>query len=178
MEHEEVGGCLGRVDRAGQLCQESFEHCVEEDGAACWDRGQPAADSSGDVLQGFVKQIQLTAPEAAQLGSALSHNSKKQGKMISDEQNSSVNNIMLINTIDYLFQHSAFTQMVLYLPDIILSELFLFHRLLMKDLTMITDTKGQFILPADKCSSLHNIHMLLSKDLFFIQILAGEFPCS
>lgn len=42
--------------------------------------------SRGDVLQGFVKQIQLTAPEAAQLGSALSHHSKKQGKMISDEQ--------------------------------------------------------------------------------------------
>lgn len=43
VEHEEVGGSLGRVDRAGELCQERFEHCVEEDGAACWDRGQPAA---------------------------------------------------------------------------------------------------------------------------------------
>lgn len=60
---------------------------MKEDGAACWERGQPAAgQEQGDVLQGFVKQMQLTAPEAAQLCSALSHNSKKQVKMISNEQ--------------------------------------------------------------------------------------------
>lgn len=85
---------------------------------------------------------------------------------------------MLINTTDYLFQHSAFPQMELYLPDIILSVLSLFYGLLMKDLTMIIYTGDQFTLPAEKCSSLHNFHMLLGKDLFFIQILAGEFPCS
>lgn len=166
-QRAEVGVCLGRVDGAGELCQVRFEHCVKEDGASCWERGQPAAgQEEGDVLQGFVKQIQLTAPEAAQLSSALSHNSKKQVKMISNEQNRSVRNIMLINMTHYLFQHSVFTQMVVYLPDIILFELFLFHGLLTKDLAMIIYTKDQFILPAEKCSSLHNLHMLLSKDLF------------
>lgn len=129
----------------------------------------------GDLLQGFVKQIQPPAPEAAQLYSAISHNSKKQVKMISNEQLCQKH---YADQYDGLIQHSAFTQMVLYLPDIILSELFLFHGLLMKDLAMIIYTKHQFILPAEKCSSLHNLHMLLSKDLFFIQILAGEFPCS
>lgn len=143
------------------------------------ERGQPAAgQEERDVLQGFVKQIQLTAPEAAQLSSALLHSSKKQVKIISNEQNSSVRKIMLINTTDYLLQLSAFTQIVLSLPNIISSELFLFLGVLMKDLTMIIYTKDQFILPAEKCSSLHNLHMLLSEDLFFIQILAGEFACS
>lgn len=137
------------------------------EGASCWEREQPAdGQEEGDVLQGFVKQIQLTAPEAAQLGSALSHNSKKQVKMILNEQNRPVRNIMLINMTHYLFQHSVFTQMVVYLPDIILFELFLFHGVLMKDLAMIIYTEDQFILPAEKCSSLHNLHMLLSKDLF------------
>lgn len=74
---------------------------MKEDGAACWERGQPAAgQEEGDVLQSFVKQIQLTTPEAAQLCSALSHSSKKQVKMISNEQSSSVRNIMLINMTD------------------------------------------------------------------------------
>lgn len=107
------------------------------------------------------------APEAAQPSSALSHNSKKQVKRISNEQNSSVRNIMLINRTDYLFQHSAFTQMVLYLPDTILSELFLFHGLLMKDLAMIIYTKDEFILSAEKCSLLP--HAIKQRSLFLLK---------
>lgn len=146
---------------------------MKEDGAACWERGQPAAgQEEGDVLQGFAEQIQLTAPELC---------------IIPQQQKAGEDDFKLAEQFcqkhyadqyDRLFQHSAFTQMVLYLPDIILSELFLFRGLEMKDLAMIIYTKHKFILPAEKCSSLHNLHILLSKDLFFIQILAGEFPCS
>lgn len=50
VEGEEVGGCSGRADRAGELCQVRFEHCVKQDRAACWERGQPAAGhEEGDV---------------------------------------------------------------------------------------------------------------------------------
>lgn len=30
VEGEEVGGCSGRADRAGELCQVRFEHCGKE----------------------------------------------------------------------------------------------------------------------------------------------------
>lgn len=145
------------------LCDRVWS-CLLRQGTACsWTGG-------GGRVKGSGKQIQLTAPEAAQLGSASSHNSRKQVKRISNEQNSSVRNIMLINTTDYLFQQSAFTQMVLYLPDIISSELLLFHGLLMKNLAMIIYTKDEFIIPGEKCSSLHNLQMPLSKDLFYSNI--------
>lgn len=63
------------------------------------------------------------ATKAAHLCFALSHDSIKQVKKTSNEQNSSIGNFMLINTADNLFQHSAFNQMVLSLPDTMIYNL-------------------------------------------------------
>lgn len=83
VEGEEVGGCSGRADRAGELCQVRFECCVKQDGAACWERGQPAAGHEEGMWTGLCKAD--PAHSSSQPSSALSHNSKKQVKVISKD---------------------------------------------------------------------------------------------